>query len=61
MFSSYDLVPGQPVGLFQMRQLLEHWFSTAHQSSLARVWQRGEEMRDRISEIACAELDLGMA
>jgi hypothetical protein len=57
MFSSYDLAPGQPVGLLQMRQVLQHWFSSGHHASLARLWQRGEEFQDRISEIACTELD----
>jgi hypothetical protein len=57
MFSFYDLAPGQAVGLLQMRQVLQHWFSSGHHISLARLWQRGEEFQDRISEIACAELN----
>jgi hypothetical protein len=57
MFSFYDLTPGQSVGLLQMRQVLQHWFSSGHHASLARLWQRGTEFQDRISEIACTELD----
>ena len=57
MFSFYDLAPGQAVGLLQMRQVLQHWFSSGHHVSLARLWRRGEEFQDRISEIACAELN----
>src|SRR5262249_7467562 len=56
MFSFYDLTPGQPVGFLQMRQVLQHWLSSGHHPSLARLWQRGDEFKDRMSEIACTEL-----
>ena len=57
MFSASGLTPGQPVGVPQMRQLLQHWFSKAQQSSLKALWQRGEDLQQRIAEIACTELD----
>src|SRR5262249_40786781 len=56
MFSLYDLAPGQHVGLLQMRQVLQHWFSSGHDVSLVRLWQRGEGVQNRILEVACAEL-----
>src|SRR4029078_9135383 len=35
IFQFYDLVPGQPIGVTQMRQVLQHWFSSGHPSPLA--------------------------
>jgi hypothetical protein len=58
VFSEHGLSPGQRLGKNEMLSLLFHWASTSHaNNSLSRLIQRGGDFRDKVAEIACAELE----
>ena len=58
IFIENGLNPGQRLGKMEMLSLLLHWSSSAGgSSSLSKMIQRGGDIRDKVSEIACSELE----
>lgn len=56
-FAEYGLTPGRRVAQAEMRDYLDDWFTNQGSGSrLGRLWGIGD-VRERIVEIACAELD----
>lgn len=57
MFEEYGLLPRHAISELEMRQLIQHWVSGGGTgSSIARLWNRGDDVRERVTEIACGEL-----
>jgi|GEM_PF-5682322 len=58
IFMESGLNPGQRLGKMEMLSLLLHWSSSSGgSSSLSKMIQRGGDIRDKVSEIACSELE----
>ncbi len=58
VFAEHGLSPGQRLGKIEMLSLLLHWSSLAHNfNSLSKLIQRGGDIRDKVAEIACSELE----
>lgn len=58
IFMESGLNPGQRLGRMEMLSLLLHWSSSSGgSSSLSKMIQRGGDIRDKVSEIACSELE----
>ena len=57
MFTQFGLQPGQRLSVQAMQQLLEDWLPRSQVTqSLKRLWSK-RPSRERISEVACAELE----
>lgn len=58
IFAEHGLSPGQRLGKLEMLSLLLHWASLSHNlNSLSKLIHRGGDIRDKVAEIACSELE----
>ena len=58
MFVEFNLSPHQLEAPSNMKQWLNYWLlnSSNHHTSLSRLWRNNDEIRDKITLIACEEL-----
>ena len=56
-FTAYRFNPGQQVARDDMEGMLSHWIPSSGASGLRDVWTRGPEMRRRIADVVCTELE----
>ncbi|MCY4617831.1 MAG: hypothetical protein OXD50_04665 [Chloroflexi bacterium] len=56
-FARYQFNPGQQVARDDMEGMLGHWIPSSGASGLRDVWGRGPEMRRRIADVVCTELE----
>ena len=56
-FALYQFNPGQQVARDDMEGMLGRWIPNSGASGLRDVWGRGQEMRRRIADVVCTELE----
>ncbi len=56
-FARYQFNPGQQVARADMEIMLGRWIPGSGASGLRDVWARGPEMRRRITDVVCTELE----
>ena len=56
-FALYQFNPGQQVARDDMERMLGGWIPNSGASGLRDVWGRGQEMRRRIADVVCTELE----
>lgn len=56
-FALYQFNPGQQVARDDMQVMLGRWIPGSGASGLRDVWGRGPEMRRRIADVVCTELE----
>lgn len=56
-FALYQFNPGQQVARADMEAMLGRWIPGSGASGLRDVWARGPEMRRRIADVVCTELE----
>lgn len=56
-FALYQFNPGQQVARDDMQGMLARWIPNSGASGLRDVWGRGQEMRRRIADVVCTELE----
>ena len=56
-FTTYQFNPGQQVAKDDMAGMLALWIPNSGATGLRKVWGRGPDMRRRIAEVVCTELE----
>ena len=56
-FTAYEFNPGQQVAKDDMEVMLARWIPNSGATGLRSVWGRGPDMRRRIAEVVCTELE----
>ncbi len=56
-FSAYRLNPGQQIARDDMEALLDAWIPSNGPNNLKQLWRGGAEVRRRITDVVCMELE----
>ena len=56
-FSAYQLNPGQQIARDDMEALLDAWIPSSGPNNLKQLWRGGAEVRRRITDVVCMELE----
>ncbi len=58
LFADYQLSPGQRISAAELAIYLNDWTSRGHAGpAITRLWRKGDDLRERITAIACDELE----